>query len=343
MPENKILIRADGNTQIGLGHIYRCIAIAEMLEENFIPEFVLSKISNFTSVIPARFTIKNIPEDIETENEYQWIQKNYDSSSTIMIADGYQFTSDYQSKIKNTGLKLLYIDDLAKEHMYADAVLNHAPSAKDLVYKKEDRTKLFLGTEYALLRKGFLLKATEVNNKFAPIKNVLITLGGSDENNITLKIADALVLIKQIEKIDIVVGVSYPYKEELTMFMEGSEKKINLFSNLAEKEMMNLMENCDAAFAPCSTTCLELIALNKPIFAGYSAANQSKIYQFLKSNSFIFDLENLNETSVKKIKELAEENLNNEPAINKMLNLQKQLIDGRSGERILKLIKDLVA
>jgi UDP-2,4-diacetamido-2,4,6-trideoxy-beta-L-altropyranose hydrolase len=343
MPEKKILIRADGNTQIGLGHIYRCIAIAEMLEENFIPEFLLSKLSNFTAVIPSRYSVKHIPGDIEIASEYEWIQKNYDTGSVLMIADGYLFNSEYQKKIKSIGVKLVYIDDLAREYMYADVVLNHAPSAKNLVYKKEDYSALYLGTEYALLRKGFLAKAKKVHNKFAAIKKVLITLGGSDENNITLKILEALLSLPQIEKIDIVFGAAYPHKERLVHFIESSEKKISLFSNLSENEMLNLMENCDSAFAPCSTTCLELIALNKPVFAGYSADNQLAIYESLKTNGYIFDLENLNDISVKKIKQVTEENLNNETAINKMLNLQKQLIDGLSGERIIKLIKELAA
>ncbi|MDP1801969.1 MAG: UDP-2,4-diacetamido-2,4,6-trideoxy-beta-L-altropyranose hydrolase [Bacteroidota bacterium] len=343
MPEKKILIRADGNTQIGLGHIYRCIAIAEMLEENFTLEFLLSKLSNFTGVIPSRFSIKHIPEEIEIAAEHLWLQKNYDTGSALMIADGYLFNSEYQKKIKSIGVKLVYIDDLAREYMYADAVLNHAPSAKNLVYKKEDYSALYLGTEYALLRKGFLAKAKKVHNKFTPIKNVLITLGGSDENNITLKILEALLQIPQIEKIAIVIGAAYPHKEKIPPFIESSEKNIKLYSNLGENEMLNLMGNCDAAFAPCSTTCLELIALNKPVFVGYSADNQLGIYESLKTNEYIFDLENLNEITVKKIKQVTVENLNNETAINKMLNLQKQLIDGRSGERIVKLIKELAA
>jgi UDP-N-acetylglucosamine 2-epimerase len=56
----------------------------------------------------------------------------------------------------------------------------------------------------------------------------------------------------------------------------------------------------------------------------------------------IFDLKNLQNITVKEIKDLVEQKSKNIPEINKMLNLQKQLIDGRSGERIVAIIKKLV-
>ncbi|MDB5222992.1 MAG: Spore coat polysaccharide biosynthesis protein predicted glycosyltransferase, partial [Chitinophagaceae bacterium] len=34
-PKSHILFRADGNSKIGLGHVYRCLAIAERLSEHF--------------------------------------------------------------------------------------------------------------------------------------------------------------------------------------------------------------------------------------------------------------------------------------------------------------------
>ena len=102
------------------------------------------------------------------------------------------------------------------------------------------------------------------------------------------------------------------------------------------------MSACDAAFAPCSTTCMELFAVNKPVFAGFSASNQIELYNYFKSSGLIFDLKNLQDITVKEIKELVEEKAKHIPEINKMLNLQKQLIDGRSGERIVALVKNLV-
>jgi spore coat polysaccharide biosynthesis predicted glycosyltransferase SpsG len=149
-------------------------------------------------------------------------------------------------------------------------------------------------------------------------------------------------LSQEIQKINIVIGAAYPFKEKLTEKVKTSNKHIQLFSNLSELEMIDLITNCDAAFAPCSTTCMEAFAINKPVFAGFSALNQIDLYNYFKTNGLIFDLKNLQEISVKEIKDLVEEKAKHIPEINKMLNLQRQLIDGRSGERIVALIKKLV-
>ena len=37
----KIIFRADGNSEIGLGHIMRCLALAEMLEGDFDMSFAI--------------------------------------------------------------------------------------------------------------------------------------------------------------------------------------------------------------------------------------------------------------------------------------------------------------
>lgn len=342
MTKKKVLLRADGNTQIGLGHIYRCIAIAEMLQEDLSCEFLLGHNSQIKNIIPSQFPVKYIPASITLENESEWINENFDTKSLLIILDGYHFNADYQKNLKKLDAKLVYIDDLAKEHMVADAVINHAPSANATDYKKENYTKLFLGIQYAILRQGFLKKAKEAQANFKTISNVLITLGGSDEHNITLKILEPLLEINQIQKIDIIIGAAYPFKEQLEEKVKSSNKHIQLFSNLSELEMINLMSACDAAFAPCSTTCMELFAVNKPVFAGFSASNQIALYNYFKSSGLIFDLKNLQDITVKEIKELVEEKSKQLPEINKMLNLQKQLIDGRSGERIVALVKKLV-
>ncbi len=342
MTKKKVLLRADGNTQIGLGHIYRCIAIAEMLQEDLNCEFLLGHNSQIKNIIPSQFPVKYIPASIALAEESEWIKENFDTKSLLIILDGYHFNADYQKNLKKLNAKLVYVDDLAKEYMVADAVINHAPSANASDYKKENYTKLFLGIQYAILRQGFLQRAKQNSSDCKAISNVLITLGGSDEHNITLKILESLLEINHIQKIDIVIGAAYPFKEQLAEKTKNSKKDIQLFSNLSELEMIKLMSACDAAFAPCSTTCMELFAINKPVFAGFSASNQIALYTYFKSSGLIFDLKNLQDITVKEIKELVKEKAKHIPEINKMLNLQKQLIDGRSGERIVALIKKLV-
>ncbi len=342
MIKKKVVLRADGNTQIGLGHIYRCIAIADMLQDDFNCEFLIGSQSLINNIIPERFTIKCIPKEIQLENEHNWLKENFDPKSTIIIIDGYQFKSQYQKGVKHLGFNLVYIDDLCAEHMFADIVINHSPQFTPIQFKAENYTKFCLGLEFVLLRRIFLDEAKNHNTSTTSINSALITLGGSDENNITAKILESLFNIRNIETINIVIGAAYPHKQALESKIINQSKKINIFYNLTGIEILTLMKESDIVFAPCSTTCLELISINKPIFIGYSAENQKHLYNYLCSQNLIFDLGNLQKINTIEIERIVSDKIGNINEINKMLTLQQQVIDGLSGKRINNLIKQLI-
>ena len=82
--------------------------------------------------------------------------------------------------------------------------------------------------------------------------------------------------------------------------------------------------------------------MNSLIFAGYSASNQKHLYNYLKSQQLIFDLGDLNTITSKEVNEIIIQHIDNRTEINKMLFLQNQIIDGKSGGRIKKIVKELI-
>jgi UDP-2,4-diacetamido-2,4,6-trideoxy-beta-L-altropyranose hydrolase len=333
-------LRADGNLQSGLGHFYRCIAIAEILEEEFEPVF-LTQPSSITNVIPSKFKIKTLPEQLQITGEPDWIAGHLKQESDTMIIDGYQFDGSYQRNLKEKGLKVIYIDDLQKEHMYADAVINHAPTKNAGAYKKEHYTQLFLGCEYAMLRKSFLQEA-----KKEPVPPVLfhrafISMGGSDEFNLTGKFIDALQDVAGIKHLDVVIGAAFSRKEQIMEKIKRSTKSVLLHSNLSETEMVALMKLADITFSPSSNTCLELISLKKIIFSGHSASNQMYLYNYFTENNLVFALGDLLKITAGEITAIVERELEKKPEIEDMLKRQQQLIDGHSDSRIRKIVSQL--
>lgn len=124
--KGKVILRDDGNKQIGLGHIYRCIVIAEMLQDKFNRTFLLQGTS-LIEIITQKFHRSKLPASIALHEESEWIKNNIGTEHTVVIVDGFHFHSGYQKSIKQHGFKLIYIDDLKKEHMFADVVTNHSP------------------------------------------------------------------------------------------------------------------------------------------------------------------------------------------------------------------------
>ena len=170
----KIICRADGNTEVGLGHLYRMFALYEMYRAYF-DILLLTREDTPQHVIPEGYSQEKIPQELSVDDEPKWIAESFASSEYMMIADGYQFDGQYQKKIISYGFFLMYVDDLAKENMYANIVVNHALGFTKASYTTQEYTLLALGTQYAILRPRFL-EAAKAKRKIFRINSVFVCL-----------------------------------------------------------------------------------------------------------------------------------------------------------------------
>jgi UDP-2,4-diacetamido-2,4,6-trideoxy-beta-L-altropyranose hydrolase len=327
--KRKILFRADGNSKTGLGHLFRLFALYEMLKADYKCVF-LTRENSTLKVIPKNYNLELLPDCIAFELEPEWITKKF-SAKSIIIADGYQFNSNYQKAIKQQSFKLVYIDDLVQEYMYADIIINHAPGIKKEDYEAEAYTKFALGIDYAILRPLFL-EAAKQKRIITKIDTAFVCFGGSDINDLTLKATKALLATEQIKKINIVIGAVYQHKDIFRL--QNLNSKINIYKNLSEKGLITVMRKSNFAIAPASTILFELLAVKMPILSGYYMNNQSLFYNYLLSNNIIHELGNFNKIDFKRMKD----------SINKIQNSnysQVKIIDGKQKQRINKLIKAL--
>lgn len=331
----KIIFRADGNSKTGLGHLYRLFALVEMLREEY--DFLfLTKEDSVLKVIPNDYTVKLIPKLIEIDKEPEWIYSNFSPTQYIVVADGYQFVSSYQKKIKDFNFTLVYVDDLLCEYMYADLVVNHSPHAKIENYKNESYTKFALGTDYAILRPLFLNKSDNTRQEQFP-DNAFICFGGSDNNNFTLKAVREILKIGSVNRINVVVGAAYDFKEIYEL--EKQNAKVSVFKNLDEEKLYRLMNTSTFAIAPTSTVLFELISVNIYLLSGYYVENQKMAYNYLNKKSVFEGLGDFNDFDFSILGEILA-NVSTRDIQNQMEH-QKILIDGNQKERFLKLMINL--
>lgn len=325
MGSNKpvLKIRTDGGTDIGLGHVVRCISLAHMLKNDFLIRFFSLEIpkSFKNEIVQNGWNVTVIEEESDFLNEL--------SGDEIVVLDGYQFDSEYQKKIKNKGSKLVCIDDFHNQYFYADLVINHAPGVTEDDYEGEPSTRYLLGPDYALLRPEFFeSKSTDKKEYSKDKKNIFICFGGSDVKNLTVKILSWLP--SKGYSVTVVLGNAYNHQDELNnVIEERQDLEIVVKSSLSAKKMRNKLIQADLAIVPASGILFEVISIGLPVISGYYTDNQLAIYEgFLEKEAFVdaksFSKKSFNE-ALSKVETLD---------LYTLVSKQNKLIDGHSPSRL---------
>ncbi len=335
----KVYFRADGSAQIGLGHVMRCIALAEILSTDFSCHFIIQKPLSTIKKRILEVCIEIIELEISTNyfQEAQYITQVVQKKD-IIVLDGYNYGTAYQNELKKHSIKIVSIDDTFKCHFVADAVINHAPGLIPSTYSAESTTRFCLGFAYSLLRRPFLEAATK-DRTIGKIENAFICLGGSDFNNITIKILqDLKENNSKLYKVHIVLGGANLYKEKVKQFSETiTSMKIFLYENLSPVEMVEVMKKADIGIVSASSILYEVAAVKMPVISGFYVENQLNVYKGFKELGLIYGVGDLNEFTG--YSDLINRIDNKGIAV--MLKKQKKHINGSSNDNLKALFQSL--
>lgn len=337
-----IVIRADGGSSIGMGHVVRCLALGEILKNDFNIVFAIQDPSE--SVINTIQSLTKNSIRLPSTGNYNddCIDfKKYLNSSDIVVLDGYHFKTEYQTAIKNKGCKLVCIDDLHAWHHVSDAIINHANGVDPLNYSAEKYTQLYLGLKYALLRKEFLTPDKKIHNRRS-IKKIFVSMGAADIGNLTHKFTEALLNVKNIEEIHLMFGSINPHLPSIQKLVkENKEGRVVIHFNISAVELRGLLEECDIAVCPASSIAIESCAVGIGLVSGYTAQNQLGILEGLITSQVLINLGDLNKITKEEIQHKFEQFIVQPGQINKLMEHQKQMIDGKSPERLLTIFKNM--
>lgn len=334
MEKKQILFRADGNSKIGLGHLYRVFALIEILKENY-DYTLLTRADSELVVIPKSYKLDVIPPEIDIIEEPNWLSKKYETTTNIIIADGYAYDSSYQKDIKKAGYKLIYIDDLTTTEMSADVVINHSLIVKPEDFHAKLDTTFALGSNYAMLRPKFI-EIAKTNKQPCAVKEVFVSFGGADFYDLTTVAVEALIQIKSIKKIHVLIGAANKHQN----IYKIENKNINIYKNLPEAELIDVMEKCQLAIIPSSTISYEVCSVKMLVICGYFIDNQKLIYNGLKERKAIFPAGDFSTYNILRFEHIINEVIELDVIKrNRMLESQKALFDGNQKERFLDIIK----
>lgn len=273
----KLLFRADGNNEIGWGHVMRSLSIAsaarEMGSECFFvcaDEFLKNKIKSFG--FEAIILNSDYTKMIDELHLFEQVVKK--TKPDYALIDSYYVTNEYFSEIKRY-TKVVYIDDVYAFPYDVDYLVNYNIYASENTYNdlylNLDHPRLLLGLKYVPLRSEFINMHISIKEK---VENAFISTGGSDEFGLVLKIIKEIMAdetLTQGKKYHFVIG-SYEPDIEYIYELAKQHSWIILHENVSR--MSELMRSCDVAVSAAGSTLYELCACGIPTVTYILADNQ---------------------------------------------------------------------
>lgn len=272
-----IIFRADANYNIGIGHIMRCLSIADSCRaKNFGVKFIIAGHD-------AEFLIKNRGYEVEVlssdnrkmDNELNlWSNTNHPD---IIFVDSYFVTPSYFLKVKEVYKCLIvYIDDLYLHPYPVDILINYNTYGLEIDY---DRIyldagircpQLILGPTFAPLRQMF--KGLQQKKQKETVENILISAGGSDEFHLALAFVETINNQNSLNfTYHILLGALNQDKEEIRA-NACNKKNIVLHENVSD--MKTLIQSMDIAISAAGSTLYEVCACGVPLITYILADNQ---------------------------------------------------------------------
>jgi UDP-2,4-diacetamido-2,4,6-trideoxy-beta-L-altropyranose hydrolase len=338
-----LMIRADSSSAIGAGHLMRCLALAQASQAEGGQATFLSRCDS--PALRQRVTdegvdLVSLPAAHPDPTDWQTTSRFINGlKPDWLVIDGYHFTPDYQTSARATGVRVLVIDDTAHLLRYdADIVLNQNLGAEKLQYPCDRDTNLLLGTRYVLLRGEFLKWRGWQREIPQEARKVLVTMGGSDPDNVTLTVIKALLRLDRTDlTARIVVGAANPHAESLRKGIEAAKERFELLTN--PSGMPELMAWADVAVTAGGSTCWEMALMGLPMLVLTLAENQYGTAEELEAHKAAISLGSAKSVDRTRVSEVLGKLLVDKERRRSLSSQAQRLVDGDGASRVMSVLR----
>jgi spore coat polysaccharide biosynthesis predicted glycosyltransferase SpsG len=332
-----ILIRTDGSNTSGLGHVSRCLTLANYLKEKGITSTFITSKQEVCNIITGNNFNCIVLDKNNKISHLKEISLSVNSNTIVVDTDYKRVFPSRESYFK-------YIKDLRSEKYFIisfeDAISADVSSNVVVVpYLGANKinvintgSKHFFGEKYFLLRSEFLYTANfNVRRK---IKKILITMGGSDPEKITLKAIKSICDTNLKVKITVLIGsFSKITRRDIFAMSNGN---INILHNT--NSISKLMLDCDIAITNSGLTKYELSALGVPYIVISDNNYQENIMSYFARKCICVHAGMVSSlTAYKLSKEIIELSINHAKRVRLSTN-GRRLIDGHGADRLYSQI-----
>lgn len=304
----------DSRAAIGLGHVVRCLALAQWATRRgdacrFVVPDMWGGLQRFVSHFDYDFEVADRLVGPIGAND-------------IVVVDGYEFDV---AQVPAACAKTVLIDDLGERDVEVDVLVNPNVYAPSLTYDAAGR--VLLGSEYTLLRPEFVDAREARPPMKRNVERVFVMLGGVDPTGETDRVLSALAVSGFRGRVDLVTA-----RQDLTARAEGFE----LVVHRSISSPAALMREADIAVCAAGGSTWELACIGLPAIQIVVADNQRKIGEWLRENhaALVLDSPADHEALTRGLASLQDIDVRE-----RFAHAGRALIDGRGATRVLDALQ----
>ncbi len=335
--QKTILIRCDGSQEIGLGHVVRCMALAEELRDSHGCSVTFATVKSGVGtrmIIEAGYPVESKPTGLE---EGHWLNDLIAdlTPNTIVMDFRTDLDRKWIRKWRESGVLIVDIDDPTDRRLEADLLFY--PPVPQVMRMSWERFEgeLFSGWEWVILRRQFARKkARKMKPGDTPV--ILITMGGSDPKGTTLKTARALDSVRSPFKALFVVGSAYQDGMTLDDLLGTVKYPFEVKRDVGD--MAAVMAEAEMAVASFGVTAYELAVMGVPAMYLCLTEDHFNHAQVFADAGIAVNLGLHDTVTEKNIQKEVEELLTDRSRLNMMGARAHSLTDGQGVERIAEIV-----
>jgi UDP-2,4-diacetamido-2,4,6-trideoxy-beta-L-altropyranose hydrolase len=288
------VFRVDALPFIGVGHLMRCLALADALRAYGMDvHFICRDGENSSSWLVERqgFTLHRLPPSATPSNRddpWQWLGVSLEADivaatevilSTLrcadwLVVDHYAIDFAWEQRLRSVCRRILVIDDLANRQHDCDLLLDQSlRDANPYVYLTPDHAEVLLGPRYALLRSEFSKQRIQCRPREGVVNRLVVFFGGSDTTGDTLRTLEALVKLPDPIQSEIIVGGMNASRQVIEAICRPHR---NLKFAYQVSDMALRFASADLAIGAAGTTSWERLSVGLPTLVIEQVDNQTE-------------------------------------------------------------------
>ncbi|HWR45768.1 UDP-2,4-diacetamido-2,4,6-trideoxy-beta-L-altropyranose hydrolase [Sporomusa sp.] len=356
-----IAFRVDGGRNVGMGHMMRCLSLANAFRRNGHKICFFSKLDEGVEKAKREnYDVIRLPSvDHKTEGFFYGNPADLSAEAEaviallanhqidILVVDTYNVSGEYLLTLQSHVKKLVYIDDINKFLYPVDIIVNGNITGAYMEYRQyREQQVLLLGPAYNMIRDEFCKMPPRTVS--VQVEEIMITTGGTDPYNLTGRLLALLLQHKKLQtlRFNVLVGSGFTNNEYL-INLSQEHKNVVLYANSAVannspnitySEVSAIMLRSDLAISAGGSTLYEFAACGTPTLAFVLADNQEFIVHKMEELGYVKSIGWYNQ-------------LDDGQVINALLNLMsdygkrkemsrkgQKLVDGKGTERIVRSV-----